>query len=66
MRPCIRGDEISRWFSVSTAMMKTIKFHPPGGLEKLKCEETDIPDPSSGEILIKVHAIGVIWPELTW
>ena len=47
--------------------MKAVRFFPPGGPEKLKYQtEEDPTAPSTGEVLIKVHAVGLIWPELTW
>lgn len=47
--------------------MKAARFFPPGGPEKLCLQDEPIPsDLKSNEVLIKVHAVGLIWPELTW
>jgi len=39
--------------------MKAIRVHQPGGPEKLKLEEVPDPTPGAGQVLIKVHAVGV-------
>ena len=46
--------------------MKVTKYYPPGGPDKLMYENQEVPTPSKGEVLIKVHAAGLIWTELTW
>lgn len=48
--------------------MQALRFYPPGDVEKLKLLKEAIPgtDLKSNELLIKVHAVGLIWPELTW
>lgn len=54
----------------STKMMKAIRFHPPGGPDKLLLTNEPIPvlSPANDddEVLIKVHATSIIAPELTW
>lgn len=40
-------------------MPKIVRFHELGGPEVLKLEETDIPSPQDGEVLIKVKALGL-------
>ena len=39
--------------------MKAIRVHQPGGPENLKLEEVPDPSPGAGQVLIKVHAVGV-------
>src|SRR5262249_23979516 len=39
--------------------MKAIRVHEFGGTEVLKLEELPTPKPSKGEVLVRVHAIGV-------
>jgi len=39
--------------------MKAIRVHEFGGPEVLKLEELPTPKPSKGEVLVRVHAIGV-------
>src|SRR4051794_21311229 len=39
--------------------MKSIRVHQPGGPENLKLEEVPDPAPGAGQVLIKVHAVGV-------
>ena len=47
--------------------MKAVRFYAPGGPEKLKFHEEDVPSaPGAGEVLIKIHAVGLIWTELYW
>jgi NADPH:quinone reductase-like Zn-dependent oxidoreductase len=47
--------------------MKVLRYHPPGGPDKLRYAEEPIPwDLRDGEMLIKVAAVGVIWTELYW
>lgn len=47
--------------------MKVIRYYPPGGPSKLKYQDEPLPRPlKEDEILIKVAAVGVIWPELHW
>ncbi len=39
--------------------MKTVRVHQFGGLEVLKYEEVDVPEPGEGEARVKIEAIGV-------
>lgn len=39
--------------------MRAVRVHEPGGPEALTLEETDRPEPGSGEILVQVAAAGV-------
>jgi NADPH:quinone reductase-like Zn-dependent oxidoreductase len=65
-----------------TKTMKAVRFHPPGGPEKLKYADEPVPSsPGEGEVLVRVSAagrisvhrpsncswrLGLIWPELYW
>ena len=44
--------------------MKAAVMHEPGGPEVLQIEELPVPEPKSGEILIRVKAFGVNRSEL--
>jgi NADPH:quinone reductase-like Zn-dependent oxidoreductase len=46
--------------------MQAWRHHPPGGTEKLKIVQTNIPEIDEDEILVKIHAAGLIWMELYW
>jgi NADPH:quinone reductase-like Zn-dependent oxidoreductase len=39
--------------------MKVVKVHETGGPEVLQLEEADAPEPSDGEVLIRVHAASI-------
>jgi NADPH:quinone reductase-like Zn-dependent oxidoreductase len=41
-------------------MMQAIRVHQFGGLEQLKLEQVPRPEPQAGELLIRVHAAGVL------
>src|SRR5215472_15774341 len=44
---------------MATQTMRAIQVHRYGGPEQLKLEEKPRPEPSSGEVLLRVHAAGV-------
>jgi NADPH2:quinone reductase len=44
-------------------IVKLIRFQAPGPPDVLQCIEVPIPDPKSGEVLIRAHAIGVGIPD---
>jgi NADPH:quinone reductase-like Zn-dependent oxidoreductase len=47
--------------------MRAVRYYPPGGPEKLQLQDESMPaEVKENEVLIKVHAVGLIWPELTW
>ncbi len=48
---------------MSTNTMKAIRLHEFGGSEVLRYEEAPIPEPKSGEVLVRVHAIGINPPD---
>ena len=39
--------------------MKAIRIHEIGGIEKLSYEDIPIPSPDSGQVLVKIHSIGL-------
>src|SRR5215831_7172965 len=45
--------------TMSTQTMRMIHIRSYGGLEQLKLEEKPRPEPSSGELLVRVYAAGV-------
>src|SRR5215472_4715665 len=45
--------------TMSTHTMRVIQVYRYGGPEQLKLEEKPRPAPSSGEVLLRVHAAGV-------
>jgi NADPH:quinone reductase-like Zn-dependent oxidoreductase len=47
--------------------MRVVRYYPPGGPEKLQFQDEPMPAKvKENEVLIKVHAVGFIWPEITW
>ncbi|PNP44453.1 hypothetical protein TGAMA5MH_03799 [Trichoderma gamsii] len=40
--------------------MQAWHHHPPGGTKKLKIVQVDIPEIADNEVLVKVHATGLI------
>jgi NADPH:quinone reductase-like Zn-dependent oxidoreductase len=46
-----------------TNVMKAIQIHEFGGPEVLRYDELTIPEPQPGEVLIRVHAIGINPPD---
>ncbi|KAI9271373.1 hypothetical protein BY458DRAFT_455735 [Sporodiniella umbellata] len=44
---------------MSPNSMKCVRIHENGGVDKLKCDEVDLPKVSSGAILVKNHIAGV-------
>jgi NADPH:quinone reductase-like Zn-dependent oxidoreductase len=48
---------------VPTPTMKAIRLHEFGGPEVLRQEEVPVPEPGPGEVLVRVHAVGVNPPD---
>ncbi|SFB23166.1 NADPH:quinone reductase [Lentibacillus halodurans] len=48
---------------MSTDTMKTIRLHEFGGPEVLRYEEAPIPELKLGEVLVRVHAVGINPPD---
>ena len=46
--------------------MNAYRFYPPGGPEKIRPATEPIPRPEGTQVLIRVHAVSIIGPELTW
>jgi NADPH:quinone reductase-like Zn-dependent oxidoreductase len=46
-----------------TNTMKAIRLHEHGGPEVLRYDEVPIPEPKPGEVLVRVHAVGVNPPD---
>lgn len=46
-----------------TTTMKAIRLHAFGGPEVLRYEDVPVPAPRSGEVLIRVHAVGINPPD---
>ena len=46
--------------------MKAIRLHARGGPEVFTYEDAPQPRPGEGEVLVRVHAAGVIHTELSW
>jgi len=46
--------------------MKAIRLHGRGGPDQLVYEDAPQPHPGAGEVLVRVHAAGVIATELSW
>lgn len=48
---------------MATTMMRAIRIHTFGGPEVLRWEEAPKPEPKPGEVLVRVHAVGVNPPD---
>jgi NADPH:quinone reductase-like Zn-dependent oxidoreductase len=48
---------------VPTQTMKAIRLHEFGGPEVLRYEDVPVPEPGPGEVLVRVHAVGVNPPD---
>lgn len=46
-----------------THTMRAVRLHEYGGPEVLRYEEVPIPEPGPGEVLVRVHAVGVNPPD---
>ncbi len=46
-----------------TYMMRAVRLHEHGGPEVLRLDEVPIPEPGPGEVLVRVHAVGVNPPD---
>ena len=44
--------------------MKAIEISQPGGPEVLRISELPMPEPATGQVLVKVHAAGVNRPDI--
>ncbi|MAM72942.1 NADP-dependent oxidoreductase [uncultured Tistrella sp.] len=48
---------------MSGEMMTAVRIHRFGGPEVLVCEEVPRPEPAAGEVLVRVHAVGLNPPD---
>lgn len=48
---------------MSTHTMRAIRLHDFGGPEVLRYEEAPVPEPGPGEVLVRVHAVGINPPD---
>ncbi|MFJ6527686.1 NADP-dependent oxidoreductase [Streptomyces longwoodensis] len=48
---------------MSKSTMKAVRLHAHGGPEVLRYEDVPIPEPAPGEVLVRVHAVGVNPPD---
>jgi len=48
---------------MTTGSMKAIRLHEFGGPEVLRYEDAPVPEPKSGEVLVRVQAVGVNPPD---
>ena len=46
--------------------MRAIRLHPPAGIENLRLEEVEVPQPRPGDVLVRVHAAAITRGELEW
>jgi NADPH:quinone reductase-like Zn-dependent oxidoreductase len=46
--------------------MRAVRLHGPGGIEDLVLQEIPVPQPGSGDVLVRVHAAAITRDELTW
>jgi len=46
--------------------MRAARVHPPGGIDALSVDEIEVPQPGSGEALVRVHAAAITRDELDW
>ncbi|GAB2884409.1 NADP-dependent oxidoreductase [Streptomyces mayteni] len=46
-----------------THTMRAVRLHEHGGPEVLRADEVPIPEPGPGEVLVRVHAVGVNPPD---
>ena len=46
-----------------TAVMKAVRLHEFGGPEVLRYDDVPVPEPTAGEVLVRVHAVGVNPPD---
>ncbi|WP_413760752.1 NADP-dependent oxidoreductase [Streptomyces sp. MMBL 11-3] len=48
---------------MSTHTMRAVRVHEHGGPEVLRLDEVPVPEPGPGEVLVRVHAVGVNPPD---
>ena len=51
---------------MASEMVKIVRFHETGGAEVLKLEEMPLPEPGTGEVRLRVKAIGLNRAEVSF
>ncbi|MEU8803903.1 NADP-dependent oxidoreductase [Spirillospora sp. NPDC048819] len=46
--------------------MRAVRIHKPGGTEGLVLEDAPVPQPATGDVMVRVHAAGFVPDELEW
>lgn len=46
--------------------MRSVRLHPPGGIDALSIDEIEVPQPHPGEALVRVYAAAITRDELDW
>ena len=46
--------------------MRAARLHPPGGTDALSVDEIEVPQPGTGEALVRVYAVAITRDELDW
>jgi NADPH:quinone reductase-like Zn-dependent oxidoreductase len=46
--------------------VRAVRLHPPGGIEDLRLDEIEPPEPRPGQVLVQVHAAAITRNELEW
>ncbi len=46
--------------------MRAVRLHEPGGIEALRMDEIEIPEPREGDVLVGVRAAAITRDELEW
>ena len=46
--------------------MRAARLHPPGGIDALSVDEIEVPQPGTGEALVRVYAVAITRDELDW
>jgi NADPH:quinone reductase-like Zn-dependent oxidoreductase len=47
-------------------MVRAVRVHAPGGIEDLRLDDIELPEPGEDEALIRVHAAAITRDELDW